>query len=157
MTKIGITGSRKGMSKKQKDFLAKFLAGSEPFELHHGDCVGTDEEAHDIADDIGASKIIVHPPSDDKLRAFCSIDGGLFILGTHNGTVVDTRQEKEYLDRNKDIVNESDFLLAFPNKEATHKGKGGRSGTWYTVRYARSVGKKVIVIYANGNKDVLDN
>lgn len=47
------------------------------------------------------------------------------------------------LNRNKRIVDDCDILIALPidvNKEEL------RSGTWSTIRYARSKGKKIIMI-----------
>src|SRR3989304_1568958 len=99
MNKIGFTGSRRGMTKAQKAVLNEIFGGHTPFELHHGDCVGADEDAHNIAREIEKRtgqfvKIVVHPPSNYKLRAY---------------TIPDTlKKEKEYLERNKDIVNETD-------------------------------------------------
>jgi predicted Rossmann fold nucleotide-binding protein DprA/Smf involved in DNA uptake len=55
------------------------------------------------------------------------------------------REPLPYLERNHAIVNESDFLIAAPDGPETL-----RSGTWATVRYARKVGKRVLVIMPNG-------
>jgi len=147
MTKIGMTGSRRGMTKVQKDWFAEFAKTYHPIEFHHGDCVGADEDGHNIVNIFNYAKIVVHPPIDPKLRAFCMIDP------TRGDEI---REEKDYLDRNKDIVNETELLIAFPNNDVTHRGPGG-GGTWATVRYARSVGKKVIVVYKNGNLDILED
>ena len=56
------------------------------------------------------------------------------------------REEKPYLDRNKDIVDETNILMACPNKAEEVQ----RSGTWSTVRYARKVGKAVLIVYPSG-------
>lgn len=146
MTKIGFSGSRRGMTKAQKVVVKEILGGYSRFELHHGDCVGADEDAHNIARELEAegqinlAKIVVHPPSNNKLRAYTTPD----VL----------RKEKEYLERNKDIVNETDFLIACPNRDIVHIGPGG-GGTWATVRYARNVEKPVTIVYLNGNMDFL--
>lgn len=146
MTKIGFTGSRRGMTKVQKEKIKELFASYDSFELHHGDCVGADDEAHNIARkmemaaEITFVKIVVHPPSDNKLRAYTIGD-------TLKGT-------KPYLNRNRDIVDETDFLIAFPNGHEG-QGKNKRSGTWYTIRYARSVNKPVTIVYQNGNIDRL--
>lgn len=57
------------------------------------------------------------------------------------------REEKPPLIRNKDIVNESDILIAAPNSFKELLG----SGTWATVRYARKNNKKIYIIYLDGN------
>jgi hypothetical protein len=76
--KIGFTGSRNGMSHEQRVSLRAILTFvqhllSSPdgaIEFHHGDCVGADSGAHDIAMEAGCY-IVIHPPSNDKLRAYC--------------------------------------------------------------------------------------
>lgn len=148
MTKIGFTGSRRGLTAKQKIILSELIP-PKSFELHHGDCVGADEWAHEFVYYYGHHKkrIVVHPPSDPKLRAFCG-------LIKFSGDFVEIREEKEYLERNKDIVDETEYLLAFPNRDIVHRGPGG-GGTWSTVRYAKSVGKPVTIVYMNGNIDKL--
>lgn len=95
--------------------------------VHHGDCVGADAEFHDIA--WGMCFIIVHPPIEDMYRAFCIAPDK-------------TLEPRPYLARNKDIVNQSDILIAAPNTLVEE----WRSGTWSTVRYARKMGKPVIIL-----------
>ena len=51
--KIGFTGSRTGMSDKQKEGLVIKLQEFSFSEFHHGDCKGADEEAHAIVREIG--------------------------------------------------------------------------------------------------------
>ena len=130
---IGFTGTREGMTWKQglkvKDFIYDYLDSGDEF--HHGDCVGADEEAHDIAWQHSAAIIIVHPPADSRLRAWC--DGNIEL------------PTKDYLPRNKDIVGACDYLLAAP-----HRGEPDGSGTWHTIRYAEKIGKPVTIVYADG-------
>ena len=77
-------------------------------------------------------KIVIHPPKYNTMRAFCKSD---FILPT-----------KDYLERNQDIVDSCDILIAFPATETEDL----RSGTWATIRYARKQNKKIIIINTNG-------
>ena len=61
---IGFTGTQQGMTLRQKQQLNEILRdlydkGNRWF--HHGDCIGADAEAHDIATAIGYH-ILVHPP-----------------------------------------------------------------------------------------------
>ena len=128
--RAGFTGSRRGMTGKQKQVVKDLLGGASEF--HHGDCVGSDEQAHDIARNIGLS-VVIHPPSDDSLRAWC--DGDVIL------------QPKNYLERNKNIVNSTDFLIATPSEES---GEQLRSGTWATIRYARKFKKKIFVVRPSG-------
>jgi hypothetical protein len=48
MTKIGFTGTQDGMTDQQKSMLRDLLDGGTG-EFHHGDGIGADSEAHDIA------------------------------------------------------------------------------------------------------------
>jgi hypothetical protein len=118
---IGFTGTRDGMNTYQKEQVRTLLLDLEPAELevHHGDCVGADAEFHDIAASLDI-KIVIHPPLDDRLRAFKESD---FIL-----------EPKEYIDRNHDIVYASWLLIAAPNAN-----KARRSGTWSTLNFAKEV------------------
>jgi hypothetical protein len=105
----------------------------QPEFVHHGDCVGADVEAHVAAHWVGA-KPIIHPPDNDAKRAHCT---GWWEM----------REEKYYTDRNKDIVNESELLVACPYDVIHEKC---RHGTCSTVRYARRLGKPVRVVLLDG-------
>lgn len=122
--KVGFTGTQIGMNARQQAELTEQLTLLRATEFHHGDCVGADEEAHHLVRARFPSiKIICHPPTNPLKRAGCTSDG--------------YREPKEYLDRNRDIVDETDYLIAAP---ATRTEKR-RSGTWYTVRYARKLNR----------------
>jgi hypothetical protein len=134
MKQIGFTGTKNGMSKVQElqvDRLLTKIGKNGAF--HNGDCVGADEQACRIADSIGM-RIILHPPIKQNKRAFCRAD--------------ETRLEKEYLDRNRDIVAESELVIATP-KETKEQFRG--SGTWMTIRATRKAGKKLIIIWPDGS------
>ena len=133
--KIGFTGTRRGMTNKQKDKVRELLKGCSEF--HHGSCIGSDKEAGDIAVILGI-EIILHPPLDTKNMAPCS------------GKEV--REPKSYGIRDKDIVDETEFLIAIPKGFSEEL----RSGTWQTVRYARKQGKKIFIICPDGTT-VIEN
>lgn len=129
---IGFTGTQAGMSKSQKDnfetIMTEISIFHPDFEFHHGDCIGADQEAHDIVSEL-TKNIIIHPPSNSSKRAFCKAKTML--------------ESKPYLERNKDIVNVCEALIACP--------KGSeilRSGTWSTIRYAKKINKIVYIINA---------
>jgi hypothetical protein len=120
MIRVGFTGTQQGMTDEQKaavDHLMGLLT-TDAVEVHHGDCVGADADMHDIAENYCAD-VVIHPPDNDSKRAFCT--GG------------EMREPKPYLARNRDIVDETEVLIACPYGEERQ-----RSGTWSTVRYARS-------------------
>lgn len=136
--KVGFTGTQQGMTIEQKRKLAKLIDGYKNGkaiiqEFHHGDCVGADEEADFIALSIMIPRV-VHPPIEEKKRAFCR--GGDIIF----------RVTKPYLERNHDIVDETDCLIATPKEDVEQL----RSGTWATIRYARKKHKPVFIILPNG-------
>lgn len=133
MIKLGFTGSRYGLNQKQKDQIILLLNTYKnmglKIEIHHGDCLGADADFHDLCFKfMPETNIIIHPPIDNKLRAYC-----------HSEQI---KPEKDYLSRNRDIVDESEVVIACPlsNQEEL------RSGTWATIRYARKQNKKLIII-----------
>jgi len=133
--KIGFTGTQKGMSENQISQFIKEMSNHYSYEFHHGDCIGSDRDAHNIASSLmNVEKIVIHPPDNSSKRAYCKGD--------------EIKPEKPYLERNKDIVDEIDLLIACPksNKEEL------RSGTWATIRYAKEQGKKIIIIYPDGER-----
>jgi len=125
---ICFTGTRKGLSKQQLELLQQLLSNMEnPITFRHGDCVGADEQAHKIAVKT-RSEIIIHPPTDEKYRAFCK---SKLVLNPD-----------EYLRRNHTMVDRSQILIAAPDSNKEKK----RSGTWATVRYARKKGLYVFIL-----------
>lgn len=133
VTKVGFTGSRRGMTQAQKDSLAEFMCELKPHttQFHHGDCIGADAEAHALALRHRLS-IYIHPPSDAKHRAFC--------IGNEFPAL-------PYLHRNRKIVDACELLIAAPPSE----DEAPRSGTWSTVRYARYINRQVLLIFPTGN------
>ena len=138
---IGFSGTRSGLTKIQRTVLriqmVSLMTGAPAFD--HGDCIGADAEAHNIA--VSLSKkwkgmgifIRVHPPDVDKYRAFCKASW--------------VAPPKPYLERNKDIVNNTNALIACPGEFEEQK----RSGTWSTIRYARKQGKVIHIIFPDGS------
>lgn len=136
--RVGFTGTSQGMSQFSLEALAQFLRESAPTEFHHGDCVGADCQAHNVAVSLHVPRVIIHPPQDPKKRAWTLRLG---LTPAFDTTVIE-RREYPYLVRNHHIVDETDMLVATP---AT-RNEVLRSGTWATVRYARSLGRPVHLI-----------
>jgi hypothetical protein len=115
---IGVTGTRTGMTEQQEQWLMDFLTKNTTHVLHHGNCIGVDTQvaAAFYAENV---YIIAHPGNIKSMQA--SYDLSDLVLPV-----------KSNLTRNRDIVNCSDLLLAFP--ETKHKVP--HSGTWYTIDYA---------------------
>lgn len=138
--KIGVTGTRSGMNKRQKkeftellsDLLIDCMANNENGEFHHGDCVGVDVEAAKIAKKLGYI-VVCHPPVKDELRAY------------HNSDEI--REPKSYFARNRNIVDETDVLIVVPYQDS-HQSHGG---TWYTHDYAVKKDKPRHIIFPKNN------
>ena len=133
---IGFTGTRKGMSSLQEDTLCKLLSHLDGFiaVAHHGDCLGADSEFHELCRETGFN-IHVHPPLQQKYRAFCE-------------SAEFEHPPKDYLVRNRNIVDACDILIATPFTPERR-----RSGTWSTVRYARKQQKPIVVVSTDGTAD----
>ena len=135
MYKVGITGTRSGMNDTQlihvRSRLNVIIEYYDIAQFHHGDCVGVDFEAANIAMDEGY-EIVCHPPIKEDLRAF------------HNSD--EFREPLSYFARNRNIVDESNILFVVPylNK---WEGKGG---TDYTFHYAKKIGKETIIFWPDG-------
>ena len=141
MTKLGFTGTAKGMTRAQKAVFRALIIQPGWFaaisELHHGDCVGSDAEAHKFfREDKPTVWIVGHPPIIDKFRAFTDCD---FFLPL-----------RSYIPRDHDIVDSTERLVATPKgfKEEM------RSGTWATIRYARRRERELIIIWPDGTTAV---
>lgn len=132
MYELGFTGTQNGATYAQLKVLSELIVDiAGPVNFHHGDCVGADTQAADVAFTNGCV-IVLHPPTNNSKRGFNYADF--------------TRPAKPYLERNRDIVDECDSLVAMPEQST----KQLRSGTWSTVRYARKQGKPVRIIYPDG-------
>lgn len=150
--KIGFTGTRQGMSADQLSVLRERLSPPTTnwgmfSEFHHGDCVGADEEAHDMIRVLLARhwpmavRIVIHPPSDERWRAHC--DALMDYRELLNVRVLD---EKGYLERDRDIVDATDMLIGCPASVDLRS----HGGTAYTLRYALALKKPVIIIWPDG-------
>lgn len=135
---LGFTGTQHGMTPAQQNavlaLLAKIKTRFPEIELHHGDCIGSDTEMHQAFQRIMGpdAKIIIHPPTNDAKRSFCK--------------PAQEMEAKPYLDRNRDIVDATDGMIATPGEAVEQV----RSGTWSTVRYALRKGRKVSLVLPSG-------
>ena len=134
--KIGITGTREGMSEYQVrevyDILNRINTNCRTHDVkpsfHHGDCKGVDVEAAAIAKSLGYT-IVCHPPKSTEQQGFFGGD--------------EMREPAGYLQRDRAIVDSTDVLLVVP-LQMTWQPKGG---TWYTHDYAAKKNKPLVVIF----------
>lgn len=126
----GFTGTQRGMTQRQLHAFGVQLYGCRI--LHHGDCIGADAQAYEIARQMNMH-IVAHPRINPIKRAWTKSD------------VI--RHPYDYRTRNTQIVNECDILFAAPfdiEKSQPY------SGTWMTVRIARRAMKPILIVWSNG-------
>jgi hypothetical protein len=132
--RVGFTGTQNGMTDMQSQFVFNTMMDLEPTEAHHGCCIGADAQFHDM---LGYSQAQVygHPPINTSKMADCQCDARAV--------------PKDYLERNRAIVDTTDVLIAAP------KGPEElRSGTWSTVRYARKLRRPIYIVWPSGSMTV---
>ena len=102
--------------------------------MHNGDCKGSDYRAALMwKTSFYGKKLILHPPTNPKHRAF--IDFANIVL-----------PEGDYIVRDHQMVDMSSVLVGTPARPEYL-----RSGTWATIRYARKIGIPRIIIYPDGS------
>jgi hypothetical protein len=137
MAIIGFTGSRDGMTYRQKAAVRLTLAklidklGPDAVALH-GDCIGADAGFDALCVGLGIARTC-RPSNLPFARAYT----GARAVG----------EPKPPLVRNREIVDDSAVIIGAPSsyKEVL------RSGTWATLRYARRVGRQIQIIAPDGS------
>lgn len=106
--------------------------------MHNGDCTGADYTAGVMWDQMDEGWIYLHPPIIQAKRAFLVCDA--------------SEPPKDYLVRNRDIVDASVELIACP--QYMHEQQ--RSGTWSTVRYAAKKLLPINIVWPNGQAQLFN-
>lgn len=137
--RVGFTGTREGMTDPQRRAFIAWATIAGATEFHHGCCIGADHDAWEVfasAGDLGFAKprVVSHPPTD---RSLLSSLAEMF--------ADEKREPRDYLTRNRDIVDACEVLAACPQGPELR-----RSGTWSTIRYARKCGKRVVIFWPDG-------
>jgi hypothetical protein len=143
---VGFSGTRQGLTDKQKaslkNLLFKIKHKKSNIIFHHGDCIGADECLHELlAIENIPNKIVVHPPDNSNLRAFVPLN--------HSSIEIEITEEKEYLARNRDIVDSSELVIICPKEHEEIL----RSGTWNVYRYSKKKNKVIIIVYPDGSTE----
>lgn len=129
---VGFTGTQKGMTSEQIYEVDKLLMDDLLTSTSHdGDCIGADADFNKLSK-LSGLKRHGHPPINPSKRAWCDYD---FI-----------EEEKDYHERNHDIVDASDWMIACPAGFVEEL----RSGTWSTVRYARKNNRPGVIVWPDG-------
>ncbi len=129
---LGFTGTRAGLTATQRTTLGGILPGLAPGEFHHGGARGADAQASRMVRGV-CDKVICHPcKKDNSSSSYYTV----------------RLPEKPCLERNKDIVETCQVLIACPKGRKEEL----RSGTWATVRWARKLGRKILFIWPDGDE-----
>jgi hypothetical protein len=147
---IGFSGTRNGMTLAQREMfsvsLDSYVRGStELCSFRHGDCVGADCEAHDtVCTRYPDIKIYVYPADlGGRYRANCS-------ARFPKSNIVKIYAPERPLVRNRIIVDASDIVFACPDTKESRR----YSGTWSTIKYARTQGTRCFIIFPDGSKEL---
>lgn len=121
--KVGVSGTQKGITLYQNVRVMEFLEEWDWTELHHGNCVGADEEIAMIA-------MCVRMPNEENKEEIVA-----------HPTIHKQQSKRHYFDRsmpnfpplvrNHNIVDVTQRMIICPGGIHTL-----RSGTWATFRYA---------------------
>lgn len=141
--RMGFTGTRRGMTAAQKASFRSLMENKKPWAFDHGLCQGADTEAHLIVREVlgegGQVEIYGHPGPLGDWRQSVFLFEDCWHLAEH----------KPFLDRNHDIVNSVDVMVACPGESTEEL----RSGTWATIRYTLKRGKPLHLILPDGRVD----
>lgn len=141
--KLSFTGTRAGMTVQQRREVLEVWQHGPPTEIHHGVCIGSDEEFHNILLRVRPKywpqKVYMHWPTNRSATFLPKIPAGF------SGTVINC-EPKPYLERNGDIVRAGTLLLATPAEFKEEL----RSGTWATIRLARRLRKSIVIVWPDG-------
>lgn len=149
---VSFTGTRAGMTAEQMIAVALTLRRLEPTEVHHGVCTGADEDFHQIvldefADDAVKPKIHLHPGVNDRGEAPTR---GSVVMP--DDWVFVEHKELPYIRRDEVMVKACNVLIATPQGFS----EVNRSGTWTTIRRARTFHKPHRIVYPSGRVDRFD-
>lgn len=129
---VAFTGTQEGMTKLQRKAFRTLLWEMEPKVLIHGDCIGADAQAHDIAVKFEI-EVWIRPCWIRAKRAFK--EGKLLA------------DPEDPIERNHKMVDQSHAVIGCPKQVEPQL----RSGTWATLRYARKRDSLRWIVYPDGS------
>jgi hypothetical protein len=147
---LGFTGTRRGLTTAQRAALPSVLAVL-PDDIEHGGAEGADEEFHSfLLPEIVRSnchplqqgcRVVIRTATTERFWHWRRWEAD---AGDPRWLVL--VQPVAPLRRNHQIASRCDHLLACPAESSEIL----RSGTWATIRYARTAGKLVTIIKPDG-------
>lgn len=133
---VGFTGTRNGMTFEQRKAFRALMRDSIVSKFCHGDCIGADEDAHRLLlkyEIVDWKQIYIYPCDIRSMRAWCKSPN--------------IAEPAKPLARNRVIVQNVNVMVATPSSMKEEL----RSGTWATIRYAKSIDTPVILILPDGS------
>lgn len=137
MDEIGFTGTQLGMTLLQRETVRYWLAKLCGVNFRYGMCIGADDEAAKAARALGYH-LIGYPGPDESRR------GSIVPDEVCHDIVASERNP--FLARSARVALDSGILIAAPAQHYEIR----RSGTWTTVRRARSYGRELVYAWPNG-------
>lgn len=132
-TTVGFTGTRNGMTPKQRESVKQLLITLNPKCAVHGDCIGADADFDAICESLGIARSS-RPCTLTNMRA-------------HTGAR-EIAPPKHPMVRNSEIVADSCHMIGCPNGfERIKKG----SGTWATIGMAEKAGVPLTIVFPDGS------
>lgn len=137
MSLVAITGTRKGITLKQRATFELWLGFGKVGTLCHGAAIGADEEIAIRCKEFGC-KLLAFPCNiaSQQSKKAIEISDEVF-------------DEEPPLTRNRNMVDYALSVMAFPATMAEEM----RSGTWATIRYANKKGINVQMFWPNGESN----
>jgi hypothetical protein len=131
---LTFTGTSEGMTAAQQFTVGRLLTQLKPriLVLHHGSCVGADEQCHNLCL-LNGIPVTRWPSTVMGMVAPCT-------------EALVSVPPQQPLKRNRLMVDASTGVIAAP----AQLDEVIRSGTWSTVRYARKAGKPIVLIAPDG-------
>ncbi len=129
---VGFTGTQRGMTGHQAMSVRNLFATLGVTRIVHGGCVGADFQVDTIAQELWIPTEVWPSTLAAKQEEF------------PDALVV--QPPKPPLERNHNIVDSCALLIGAPRQHAEQQ----RSGTWYTIRYARKRMRRHIIIGPDG-------
>jgi hypothetical protein len=137
---FSFTGTRKGVTLAQKDALVTLRDQFKPEIARHGCCEGADRNFHLVM--LHSATIIGHP---------CCVEQSLWAgkCGSEFGRIHELPSGSLAVaarKRNEAMVEFCDLLVACPGQYYEEQ----RSGTWMTIRMAKTRGRRLAIIWPDG-------
>lgn len=141
---VAVTGTERGGTTAQLRLARAILFAWSPTVLIHGGCIGVDDELDQLACELSIRREVFPAQVDYKKR----VPEHLLLGRKHSSVVIHPVQPP--LVRNRIMVRRASRALALPGEAR----EVVRSGTWATVRFARTLLPReyVVVIAPDGSR-----